>query len=244
MTAPATPTTPPRYRVAEIFGPTVQGEGALIGVPTFFVRFGGCDDRCAWCDSPHAVLPEHRPSWAVLGVEDIVARLTALGAQRRDWITLSGGNPALQPCGPLLAALHTAGLRVAMETQGTQVRHWMGALDHLCVSPKPPSSGNPTNLASVRAVLDLAPNDVLLKVVVFDDADLAYAKHVHETFPGTPFALSVGNAVIAPDERESVTRARLLDAYTTLVTRARALLPQARVLPQLHALAWGNRRGV
>ncbi|CUH42006.1 7-carboxy-7-deazaguanine synthase [Ruegeria atlantica] len=42
-------------RISEIFGPTVQGEGALIGQPTVLVRSGGCDFRCSWCDSLHAV---------------------------------------------------------------------------------------------------------------------------------------------------------------------------------------------
>ena len=44
--------------VVEVFGPTIQGEGELAGVPTAFVRFGGCDYRCSWCDSLFAVLPE------------------------------------------------------------------------------------------------------------------------------------------------------------------------------------------
>lgn len=47
MTAAA----PDRIRISEIFGPTIQGEGALIGEPTVFVRTGGCDYRCSWCDS-------------------------------------------------------------------------------------------------------------------------------------------------------------------------------------------------
>ena len=47
-----------RFPVVEVFGPTIQGEGELAGVPTAFVRFGGCDYRCTWCDSLHAVLPE------------------------------------------------------------------------------------------------------------------------------------------------------------------------------------------
>ena len=42
-------------RVSEIFGPTIQGEGALIGQPTIFVRTGGCDYRCSWCGTMHAV---------------------------------------------------------------------------------------------------------------------------------------------------------------------------------------------
>lgn len=37
------------FPVIECFGPTIQGEGALAGLPTLFVRFGGCDFRCSWC---------------------------------------------------------------------------------------------------------------------------------------------------------------------------------------------------
>ncbi|TIT89813.1 MAG: 7-carboxy-7-deazaguanine synthase QueE, partial [Mesorhizobium sp.] len=40
--------TRPAIRVSEIFGPTVQGEGVLIGLPTVFIRTGGCDYRCSW----------------------------------------------------------------------------------------------------------------------------------------------------------------------------------------------------
>jgi 7-carboxy-7-deazaguanine synthase len=40
--------------ISEIFGPTIQGEGALVGKPTVFVRTGGCDYRCDWCDTVYA----------------------------------------------------------------------------------------------------------------------------------------------------------------------------------------------
>ena len=49
-----------QIRVNEIFGPTIQGEGALIGQPTIFVRTGGCDYRCSWCDTLHAVDSAYR----------------------------------------------------------------------------------------------------------------------------------------------------------------------------------------
>ncbi|RWD90497.1 MAG: 7-carboxy-7-deazaguanine synthase QueE, partial [Mesorhizobium sp.] len=53
-------------RISEIFGPTVQGEGPLIGRPTVFVRTGGCDYRCRWCDTLYAVLPEFREDWTLM----------------------------------------------------------------------------------------------------------------------------------------------------------------------------------
>ena len=52
-----------RITISEIYGPVIQGEGAVIGKPTVFVRTGGCDYRCSWCDSPYAVLPEFRGEW-------------------------------------------------------------------------------------------------------------------------------------------------------------------------------------
>ena len=49
-----------KLRISEIFGPTIQGEGALIGKPTVFVRAGGCDYRCSWCDTLYAVENQFR----------------------------------------------------------------------------------------------------------------------------------------------------------------------------------------
>jgi hypothetical protein len=48
---------------AEIFGPTIQGEGPFIGRPTVFVRPASCDSRCNWCDTLYAVLREYRDEW-------------------------------------------------------------------------------------------------------------------------------------------------------------------------------------
>ena len=60
---PPTTASDAKIRVSEIFGPTIQGEGVLIGLPTVFVRTGGCDYRCSWCDSLHAVDPKYRHDW-------------------------------------------------------------------------------------------------------------------------------------------------------------------------------------
>ncbi len=84
--------------VSEIFGPTVQGEGAVIGKPTVFVRTGGCDYRCSWCDSKFAVLPEFRTTWRRMFPEDVLSEIKKLSS-RPILVTLSGGNP--RPCNRL-----------------------------------------------------------------------------------------------------------------------------------------------
>ncbi|TIV44134.1 MAG: radical SAM protein, partial [Mesorhizobium sp.] len=86
-----------RIRISEIFGPTVQGEGPLIGRPTVFVRTGGCDYRCRWCDTLYAVLPEFREDWTLMTPNAILTEVERLSNSARVLVSLSGGNPALQP---------------------------------------------------------------------------------------------------------------------------------------------------
>src|SRR3954453_23079289 len=83
------------FPVIEIFGPTIQGEGAEAGLPRHFVRLGGCDYRCSWCDTMYAVDPATvRATSERLLAAEIVERLERLEG-RPEWVTLSGGNPAL-----------------------------------------------------------------------------------------------------------------------------------------------------
>jgi 7-carboxy-7-deazaguanine synthase len=124
--------------ISEIFGPTIQGEGALVGKPTVFVRTGGCDYRCSWCDTLYAVLPEHRGEWHKMDAEEILQRVQELSGGPI-LVTLSGGNPALQPLELLLDLGHERGFTFALETQGSIAREWFAKLDYLVLSPKPPS---------------------------------------------------------------------------------------------------------
>ena len=74
-----------RIRISEIFGPTIQGEGPLVGRPTVFVRTGGCDYRCTWCDTLYAVLPEYHDEWTPMTPAAIMARVNeCLRRLRRD----------------------------------------------------------------------------------------------------------------------------------------------------------------
>lgn len=106
-------------RISEIFGSTVQGERALIGKPTVFVRTGGCDFRCSWCDTLYAVVPEHRADWVPMTPTDILARVEQLTDGNPILVTLSGGSPAIQPLGGLITMGKERGHRFAMETQGS-----------------------------------------------------------------------------------------------------------------------------
>ena len=243
------------HRVAEIFGPTIQGEGALIGRPTIFVRFGGCDYRCSWCDSPHAVDPVHRPTWAQRSDDDILGEITERAGGSPYLVTLSGGNPALQPCGNLIDRGHQRGFTFACETQGSFWPAWFSKLDYLVLSPKPPSSGeahrfNAEQFAhGLRDVAPIGPGVVSIKVVIFDDADLEWAAQFRTGYTQAALYLSVGNPHIGPYDDPSTAqtlhRQELLDAYRWLAGRVLELgWSDVIVTPQLHVLAWGNKRGI
>lgn len=234
---------PETLRISEIFGPTIQGEGALIGKPTLFVRTGGCDYRCLWCDTPYAVDSEYRATWKEYNIDDILKTLDEKSGHTPMLVTLSGGNPAIQDLEPLLLKGREKGYQFALETQGSIPQKWFRYIDILTLSPKPPSSGMETDWDKLSASIAHAGDKttITLKIVIFDDADYVYAKNVHERYPDLDLYLQVGNHKITGDVDSDGLNKRL----TWLIERVNAdkwFTPY--ILPQLHVSIWGNQRGV
>ena len=238
-----------KLRIAEIFGPTIQGEGALIGEPTVFVRTGGCDYRCAWCDSLHAVDTTFRHTWAAMTTDAVWAEITRLSTGKPLTISLSGGNPAIQDFTQLIALGHANGYRFACETQGSISKPWFADLDTLVLSPKPPSSGETVDWSAFEACLVAAQSAgdkagrIVMKIVIFDDRDYDWARQVAEKYPELPLYLQPGNLEVDPTV--AVDPQVLADKLLWLVEKVMADCWFApKVLPQLHVLLWGNKRGV
>ncbi len=122
-------------RLVEIFS-SFQGEGVYVGQPTVFVRFGGCDLRCGWCDSPGTWVARgdcrveteggsqrFRSIANPVTVDDCQAAVSRLGVRAGGIVSLTGGEPLLQPegVGSLADRLHANGLKVHLETHGLAV---------------------------------------------------------------------------------------------------------------------------
>lgn len=237
--------------VLEIFGPTIQGEGMVVGRKTMFVRTAGCDYRCAWCDSSFTWDGSAKEDIVQMTSEEIWQRLKEIGGSHFDHVTISGGNPALLAAmDNLIDLLQENNIEVALETQGSRYQDWFVKIDDLTISPKPPSSKMKTNWEKLDDIIhQLEVNERLahtsLKVVIFDKEDLRYAEKVHQRYPKLNFFLQVGNDDLEEIEPQQLSQ-HLLNKYEWLIDQvvASSVLNRVRVLPQVHALVWGNKRGV
>lgn len=107
---------------------TIQGEGFHTGKPAFFIRLGGCDVGCRWCDSKESWNPDRFPP---VEIETIVSQAAATPARA---IVITGGEPMNYPLDMLCNMLKEYGLEIFLETSGSSPMS--GHFDWICLSPK------------------------------------------------------------------------------------------------------------
>lgn len=237
--------------VMEIFGPTIQGEGMVVGQKTMFVRTAGCDYSCSWCDSSFTWDGSGKHLIVQMTADEIWSELKRLGGSGFSFVTISGGNPALlRNLDALIIILKENDIKIGVETQGSRWQEWLYEIDELTISPKPPSSGMTTDFSMLSDIIGKlkirnSEQHISLKIVVFNQEDYEYAKQVHRRYPTIPFYLQVGNDDITTTDNAQLI-SHLLEKYQALIDRviADTELRNVKVLPQLHALVWGNKRGV
>ena len=176
-------------------------------------------------------------------------RITELSYSRTVTISPSGGNPAIQPLGGLITLGRKEGYRFALETQGSLAKDWFADLDVLTLSPKPPSSGMTTDWQRLAECVEAAgpETQTVLKVVVFDEADYAFARDVSDRYPHLSCFLQPGNHTppAATDTDATIDMTGIMERMRWLVDRVTSdRWYAATVLPQLHTMIWGNLRGV
>ena len=206
-------------RICEYFR-SIQGEGLMIGVPTYFIRTAGCNLRCEWCDTKYALEGGEEAS-----VDEIMEMV-----DDTENVCVTGGEPMLQEDMPeLLDRLLRAGKRIVVETNGSVDISGIPKDEKVIVSldVKCPSSGmSEKNLLSN---LEHIGKKDQLKFVISDKADLNYAIRFIREHPVETNVIfcPVGGMDLLPIAEE-VVRRKL----------------NVRVLPQLHKIIWGDKRSV
>lgn len=145
------------YPVMEHFY-TLQGEGRYSGRAAYFIRLGGCDVGCVWCDVKDSWDASIHPQMSVATLVDLVQEYPG------DLVVITGGEPAMYDLSALVDALHAIGKYVAIETSGSSA--FEGKVDWYTFSPKKFKA--PVQEAYARA------NE--LKIVVFNKSDFKWAQ--------------------------------------------------------------------
>lgn len=137
---------------------TLQGEGYYTGQAAYFIRLGGCDVGCVWCDVKESWDMDNHPR---MEIADIV---TAAMLYPGRIAVITGGEPAMHNLAPLTDALHDAGFRTHIETSGSAPL--TGALDWITVSPKKFKASLPECLVQADE----------LKIIVYNRSDFRWAE--------------------------------------------------------------------
>jgi 7-carboxy-7-deazaguanine synthase len=225
---------------------SIQGEGKLTGVPSFFIRVSGCNLRCGWCDTPYA---SWNPEGERQGVAELIAAARASGAGHA---VLTGGEPMMfDEIVPLADGLRQAGLHVTIETAGTIARPV--PCDLMSISPKlsnsTPAEGDARdpggawrarheqrrlNLAALQGLLDAHPAPGRqLKFVVARADDLAEIDALLARLSNW----TREDVLLMPEGVTTPSPDRL--AWVVEACRSRGW----RLSPRVHLVLFGNRRG-
>jgi 7-carboxy-7-deazaguanine synthase len=137
---------------------TIQGEGFYQGHAAYFIRLGGCDVGCVWCDVKESWDASQHP---LVGIDEMVLAAKESGTQL---VVITGGEPAMYDLSVLTNELRVAGLQTNIETSG--VYPLTGAWDWICFSPKKFKTPHPSIYQEANE----------LKIIVYNQSDFEWAE--------------------------------------------------------------------
>jgi organic radical activating enzyme len=247
--------------LVEIFS-SVQGEGPHVGQSTLFIRFGECDLRCRWCDSPHTWLAakecrvelrrgegERRVVPNPVPIADAIAACEALDLPAHRFVSLTGGEPLLQPAAvaALARGLRGRGPRILLETHGAApeaLAEVIDAIDVVSMDWKLASdvrrASDPRHgpVASFHAAherflrIALRAPEVVVKLVVTPASEDAEIDEAAARIAGAAPGVTVVLQPVTPfgGVREAPGAERLLATFLKLSRT----LSDVRLIPQTH----------
>jgi organic radical activating enzyme len=231
--------------VNEVFGPTIQGEGPSTGRRCGFLRLGGCNLSCHWCDTPYtwdwkgisdAGIPyDPRVELTRQETDKVAAQLLALGV---DLIVVTGGEPLSQQGRllPLLEILAGADVRVEIETNGTITPsdRLVASGTRFNVSPKLSHAGDPQHRRIRPEALRRlnGTEGVAFKFVCRSTDDLDEVAQLEKELALNPiWIMPEGRSAEEISHGLAVLADEVVNRGWSLSTR-------------LHVLAWNDKRGV
>jgi organic radical activating enzyme len=137
---------------------TLQGEGFHQGRAAYFIRLGGCDVGCVWCDVKDSWDADKHPKYEVESMKSEVRKTPA------EIVVVTGGEPLMHNLDELTHELQSAGLRTHIETSGAYPLS--GTWDWICLSPKKFKAPLP----------EVIPFANELKIIIFNKSDFAWAE--------------------------------------------------------------------
>jgi 7-carboxy-7-deazaguanine synthase len=222
-------------KIAELFY-SLQGEGSLIGVPSFFIRTSGCNLRCSWCDTPYT---SWQPEGSEMSLDAICAELQRYPARHA---VVTGGEPMIAPeIAALTERLRALAMHITVETAGTQFKQV--ACDLMSISPKLSNSTPEGKWAGQHERLRLQL-DVLKRLMATYAYQLKFVIAAPEDLTELKSLVADLNA---PAERivlmpEGIDPVQLRERGLWLAELCKN--EGYRFSPRLHVDLYGNRRGV
>ena len=222
-------------KIAELFY-SIQGEGALVGVPSVFVRTSGCNLRCRWCDTPYTSWQPEGTDWPIDRILDEVK------AHPARHVVVTGGEPMIAPeIVPLTERLRAADLHITIETAGTVFEPV--ACDLMSISPKL-SNSTPEGPPAAQHERTRIQPDILQRLMGRYEYQLKFVMERPEDLVDVAALVEALNAdrarvILMP---EGTDRERLAERSGWLAEICKQ--EGFRFSPRLHVDLWGNRRGV
>jgi 7-carboxy-7-deazaguanine synthase len=222
-------------KIAELFY-SIQGEGSLVGAPSFFIRTSGCNLRCSWCDTPYA---SWTPEGADLSLDQILNEVKAHPVRH---VVVTGGEPMISPeIVQLTHRLRDIGRHITIETAGTVFEPV--ACDLMSISPKLSNSTPSGQWAKMHERVRIQ-RDVLLELMSRYEYQL---KFVIEKRDDVEEARALAESLRAEPERvilmpEGTDRELLRERSVWLAEICKE--EGFRFSPRLHVDLYGDKRGV
>lgn len=144
---------------------SIQGEGFNTGEAAYFIRIGGCDIGCHWCDVKESWDANTHP---LIDIESVIQNVINIGAKS---VVITGGEPLIYNLNLLTSKLKTSGIRTFLETSGAY--QLSGQWDWICLSPK----------KNVKPISEMLQKANELKVIVYNQNDFLFAEENAKAVP-------------------------------------------------------------